>query len=90
MTDRAFLFLAALVGESFALGAAIWLMAAGQLGTFDGNFLFLSALVVAAAFGLYLKFMIARAMEARPAPKPAAAPAEKKTQAHSAELAGKV
>ena len=63
MTDRAFLFLDALFCEIGSLAAVIWLIAAGQLGTFDGNFLLLSALVVAAAFGLYLKFTIARAME---------------------------
>ena len=90
MTDRAFLFLVALVCEIFALVSAIWLIAAGQLGSFDGNFLFLSALVMAAAFALYLKSMIARAMEPQPAPKPTAAPAAKKTETAAPELAGKV
>jgi len=91
MSDHAFLFLVALICEICALGAAIWLIAAGQLATFDGNFLLLSALIVAAAFGLYLKFMIARAMETKPAPKAAAAPEEKKKmRAPAPELAGKV
>ncbi len=88
MTDRAFLFLIALVCETAALASVVWLIAAAQLGTFDGNFLFLSALVIAAAFGLYLKSVIARAIEAQPAPK--VAPAEKKMQAPAPELAGKV
>ena len=89
MTDRALLFLAALIGEIFALGAIVWLIAAHQLGTFDGNFLLLSALVLAFSFGLYLKFMIARAMQVPPTPKPAAVPAEKKTHTAVPELVGK-
>jgi hypothetical protein len=90
MTDRAFFFLAALIGEIIALVAVVWLIVAHQLGTFDGNFLLLSALVLAFSFGLYLKFMIARAMQALRAPKPAAVPAEKKTHTDVPELAGKV
>jgi Ca2+/Na+ antiporter len=77
MTDRALLFLASLVIMIGALGVAIWLIVAGQTGTFDGNFLLLSALVVAAAFALYLKFLIKQAIEA-PAAKPAHAIEQKK------------
>jgi hypothetical protein len=88
MTDRAFLFLTALAGDIAAFGAVIWLIAAGQLGTFDGNFLFLSALVIAFSLGLYLKFMIDRAMETQPAPKPPAVATKKKEKVP--ELAGKV
>lgn len=75
MTDRALIFVASLLIAVCALGAAVWLIAAGQLGTFDGNFLFLSAIVVAGAFGLYLKFMISRAMESAAAMPAKAAPA---------------
>jgi hypothetical protein len=80
VTDRALIFLVSVIMALGALGVAIWLIAAGQLGTFDGNFLFLSALVVAGAFGLYLKFLIARALE-RPA-APAVKAEKSKTEAH--------
>ena len=56
------------------VGTAVWLAASGQAGTVDGLFLLLTALLVAAAFLLYLVFMIRREMEA-PA-KPAAASAK--------------
>ncbi len=50
----------------------------GQAATFDGVFLILMCLSVALAFGLYLMFMINRAMEPPPAPpKAAAKPAAK-------------
>ena len=78
MSDRALLFLisaAALIG---ALGAAIWLVLTGQTGTFDGNFLLVACLVVSAAFGLYLRFLIRNAME-RQAPKPTPQAAKKTT-----------
>ena len=71
MTDRALLFLASLIIMIGALGVAIWLIVGGQVGTFDGNFLLLSALVVAGAFGLYLKFLIRQALETPLAAKPA-------------------
>jgi hypothetical protein len=64
MTDRALIFLGSLIIMIGALGVAIWLIVGGQVGTFDGNFLLLSALVVAFAFGLYLKFLIKQALEA--------------------------
>jgi hypothetical protein len=51
------------------VGSAAWLVINGQAGTVDGLFLVLTALVVAAAFGLYAVYMIRRAME--PAQKPA-------------------
>jgi len=57
-----------------SLGAAVWLFATGQAGTVDGLFLVLTALLAAAVFALYLKFMIGRALEAE---KQAAAPPAK-------------
>lgn len=62
MSDRAILFLFSVVIEIASLAAAGWLLATGQAGTVDGLFLFLTCLVVALAFGLYLGFMIRRAM----------------------------
>jgi hypothetical protein len=90
MSDRALLFLASLIIVVGSIGVAIWLIASGQTGTFDGNFLLLSALVIATAFGLYLKFMIKRAMEAAAAPKPKPAPAaQKKAPVETPELVGR-
>ncbi|HUB83461.1 MAG TPA: hypothetical protein VMB03_31900 [Bryobacteraceae bacterium] len=68
-----------------SLGAAVWLLMTGQAGTVDGLFLFLTALLSAAVFGLYVKFVIGRAMEAQkkasaPAPAAAQAAAAAKTQ----------
>ena len=74
MSDRAILFLFSVVVEIASLVAAGWLLATGQAGTVDGLFLLLTCLLVALAFGLYLVFMIRRAME--PAPAPAAQPAK--------------
>ena len=67
-----------------AVGAATvaYLIATGQALTLDGLFLILTALILAAGFGLYLVYMLRRAMEpakpAVPAAKPAttAAPAK--------------
>ena len=83
MTDRAFFFLASLVMLVGSIGAAVWMVATGQLGTFDGNFLFLCALILAAAFALYLKYMISRAMEALAETKPV----QKKTERRAEEAA---
>ena len=78
-----FLFSCAVILAS--LGAAVWLIATGQAATVDGLFLLLTCLTVAAAFGLYVMFLIKRVMEsleqpaAKPAPAkaaPAAAPAK--------------
>ena len=78
MSDRAILFLFSVFVELASLAAAGWLLATGQAGTVDGLFLLLTCLLIALAFGLYLVFMIRRAME--PAPAPAAQTA-KTTQA---------
>jgi hypothetical protein len=74
VSDRAILFLFSLVVEIASLAAAGWLLASGQAGSVDGLFLLLTCLLVALAFGLYLAFMIRRAME--PTPAPAAQPAK--------------
>lgn len=63
------------------LGTAAWLFISGQAGTVDGLFMLLTALLVAAVFGLYVKFMIGRAKEE--VSKPAAQPAKAATPAAS-------
>lgn len=70
MSDRAILFLFSVVVEIASLAAAGWLLASGQAGSVDGLFLLLTCLLVALAFGLYLAFMIKRALEPPPAPAP--------------------
>ena len=61
------------------LGTTAMLLINGQAQSVDGLFLILMCLSVALAFGLYLMFMIKRAMEPPPPPpktaaaKPAAA-----------------
>ena len=69
-----------------SLAAAVWLLVTGQAGTVDGLFLFLTALLTAAVFGLYVKFVIGNAMEAQkqaqaPAKAPVAAAKTAKQQA---------
>ena len=75
MSDRGFLFLFSIAMVLGGVGTAVWLGATGQAATVDGLFMALTALLVALAFALYLKFMIKRAMEevAQPAAKPAKA-----------------
>lgn len=78
MSDRGALFLFSLFMIVASLGAAGWLLASGQATTVDGLFMLLTALLSAAVFALYLKYMIGRAMEAqKPAATPAAKPASK-------------
>jgi len=84
VSDRAILFLFSVVVEIASLAAAGWLLVSGQAGSVDGLFLLLTCLLVALAFGLYLAFIIKRAMEptpalaAQPTKASAAAPAQKK------------
>ncbi|HLH19126.1 MAG TPA: hypothetical protein VKX45_18030 [Bryobacteraceae bacterium] len=75
MSDRGFLFLFSIAMVLGGLGVAAWLLATGQADTVDGLFMMLVSLLVAAIFGLYLRFMIRRAMEevAKPAAQPAKA-----------------
>lgn len=82
MSDRGFLFLFSIAMVLGGIGTAAWLFATGQADTVDGLFMLLTALLVALAFALYLRFMIRRAMGevARPAAQPvkaATAPAAK-------------
>jgi hypothetical protein len=74
MTDRAILFLFSCFMVLVSLAASAWLLVSGQAGSVDGLFLLLTCLLVAAAFGLYLMFMINRAKESlQPAAQPAKA-----------------
>ena len=77
MSDRAFCFLFSCVVILASLGATGWLVVTGQAASVDGLFLALMCLTIALAFGLYVMFMIRRAMESlqQPAAKPAKAPA---------------
>ena len=79
MTDRAILFFFSVLMVIVSLAASAWLLVTGQAGTVDGLFLLLTCLLVAAAFALYLMFMINRAKEslqqaAQPAKGAATAP----------------
>jgi len=83
VSDRGLLFLFSVVVEIASLAAAGWLLVSGQAGSVDGLFLLLTCLIVAASFGLYLAFMVRRAMEPAAAPaaqtaKSGAAPAQSK------------
>ena len=77
MSDRGFLFIFSCIVIVASLGAVGWLVASGQATSVDGLFLVLMCLLIALAFGLYVMFMIKRAMEALEAPpaKPAKAAA---------------
>jgi hypothetical protein len=70
VSDRAILFLFSVVVEIASLVAAGWLLASGQAGSVDG---------------LFLAFMIRRAME--PTPAPAAQPAKATTAAPASKPA---
>ena len=64
--------------------AAAYLVATGQADTVDGLFLVVTALLIAVCFGMYLVYMLRRAMEA---PKPAAQPAKSGATASAAKPA---
>ena len=68
MSDRAFCFLFSCVVILASLGATGWLVITGQAATVDGLFLALMCLTMALAFGLYVMFMIRRAIESLEAP----------------------
>ncbi len=73
MSDRALLFIFGIVVIVVCLGSCGALLINGQAESVDGLFLILMCLSIALAFGLYLMFMINRAMEPPPAPpKPTA------------------
>jgi len=81
MSDRAALFLFSIFMILISLGAAVWLFVTGQAGTVDGLFLVLTALLSAAVFALYVKFMIGRAMDAQKQPPAPVAKAAAKKEA---------
>ena len=74
MSDRGFCFLFSCAVILASLGASVWLIATGQAATVDDLFLLLTSLTIAAAFALYVMYMIRRAME--PTEQPAAKPAK--------------
>jgi membrane protein DedA with SNARE-associated domain len=77
MSDRGFLFLFSIVMIVGGIASAGYLVVSGQAATVDGLFLVLTALLTAAVFGLYVKYMIGRALEeTTPKPQPAKAPAK--------------
>ena len=63
MPDRGWLFIFSVLMIVSSLGAAVWLVVSGQAGTVDGLFLLLTALLLALCFGLYVLFLIRRAVE---------------------------
>src|SRR3981081_2504346 len=73
MSDRGLLFIFGVVVILVCLGSCAGLLMNGQAESVDGLFLILMCLAIALAFGLYLMFMIKRAMEPPPAPPKAAA-----------------
>jgi hypothetical protein len=68
MSDRALLFIFSVFMIVVCLGTCGILLINGQAESVDGLFLILMCLAVALAFGLYLVFMIRRAMEPPPPP----------------------
>jgi hypothetical protein len=58
MWDRAALFLFSLGVVTAALAVGGWLIATGEVRSFDGLFLFSTCLVIAFAFGLYLRWLL--------------------------------
>jgi heme A synthase len=75
MTDRGILFVFSLLMVVVGLAASGWLVVSGQAATVDGLFLLLTCLLVAAAFALYLMFMINRAKQSLQPAAPAKAAA---------------
>jgi hypothetical protein len=63
MSDRGFLFLFSIFMIAVGAATVAYLIATGQALTLDGLFLTLTALILDAGFGLYLIYMIRRAME---------------------------
>jgi len=73
MSDRALLFIFGVLVIVVCLGTCGMLLINGQAESVDGLFLILMCLSIALAFGLYLMFMIRKAMEPPPPPPKAAA-----------------
>ena len=68
MSDRGILFLISVAVFVASLGVAVWLAITGQAAYLDGIFLLTCCLVLALAFGLYLRAMLKRALETTSAP----------------------
>jgi hypothetical protein len=62
MWGRALSFLLSLGFVSAGLVVGGWLIAAGEVRSFDGLFLFCTCLVIVFAFGLYLRWLIRTAV----------------------------
>ena len=62
MWGRALSFLLSLGLISGSLAVGGWLIAAGEVQSFDGLFLFCTCLVIASAFGLYLRWLLRTAV----------------------------
>ena len=68
MTNRGILFLFSLGVILAALGVAAWLISTGQIAYIDGLFLLICCLVLAVAFGLYVRYLIRSVMQAAAPP----------------------
>ena len=88
MSDRGFLFLFSILMIAVGAATVAYLIATGQALTLDGLFLTLTALILAAGFGLYLIYMIRHAMEPAKPAVPAAKPATNTAPAKAAPVQG--
>ena len=88
MSDRGFLFLFSIFMIAVGAATVAYLLATGQALTVDGRFLPLTALILAAGFGLFLFYMIRRAMEPAKPAVPAAKPATTTAPAKAAPVQG--
>jgi hypothetical protein len=95
VSDRGLLFLFSLCVIAGSLAVAVWLAATGQAAYVDGLFLLISCLVLALAFGLYIRYLIRSVAPGVPVTAPskskAAAPEKSSSRvpAETGELAGK-
>ena len=62
MSDRGWLFVFSLSVIAASLGVAAWLAITGQARYIDGLFLLISCLVLALAFGIYLRYLVRSAI----------------------------
>jgi hypothetical protein len=87
MSDRGALFIFSIFMVVASLGAVVWLFVTGQAGTVDGLFMVLTALLSAAVFALFVKFMIGRAMEAQKKSATTAKSADKPSKVEATTVA---
>ena len=89
MSDRGFLFLFSVAMIAIGVAATGYLIATGQALSLDGLFLILTALLVAAGFAIYLRYLIRQAMQSpKTAPTPAAKAASQATATKPAPVDG--